>query len=209
LLLWAAASVGYSGELRVHRGYNVAWQPPTLTGEAQAIPHYMMGYFDACYFGCAPCGESCAIIDVSHNAWQERQYFMDRVASASGALALAEDPQLCASASAGQLTLAGCANADAFDLEPDGHLVVGGGQGVQCAAADDAGNVTLATCGAMPGQYWLLDSEGDLWSGVPITSPMLTTYTHARCLRASDAAGAALAAPICGYQSTTHWSLGP
>jgi hypothetical protein len=164
----------------------------------------MLGYFDACYLDCGPCGDSCVDLDPSHQAWLERQYFTNRVPSASGPLALLDDPQLCASVSAGQLVLADCANASPIELEPGGHLVVDG----QCVAAADDGSVALAACANTPAQYWLLDDEGNLWSGVPVTSPMVTSYDHVRCLTATDAAGAALAAPICGLQAHTSWSLG-
>ena len=48
----------------------------------------MLGYYEACYFGCGPCGTSCKTLDVSHDTWMHRQYSYDRVLpTGHGALA--------------------------------------------------------------------------------------------------------------------------
>ena len=205
MVMWAAARIGYNGPLRAHRGYDVENDTPTLLGVSYALPEYMLGYFDACYLQCAPCGESCAVPNISHQIWLQRQYAWDRVASGSGSLALSADTALCASASGGQLVLADCASASPLVLAATGALTIGG----QCVTADDDGSVTLATCTASPDQYWLLDGEGSLWNGLPVTSPLLDTYDHARCLSVNDTPGATLTAPICGLNLKTTWTLAP
>ena len=202
LVLWAAAQVGFTGALRIHRGYNVETEAATLTGVDYARPGLMLGYFDACYTGCGPCGYSCADPSPPHQTWMERQYFLDRLPSASGLLALAGGAQ-CATVSAGQLVLAGCDGASSLALDPSGHLMVDG----QCVAAGDSDSLALAACADTPAQYWLLDGEGNLWNGAPVTSAMLTSDDHARCLYADATPGAALAAPICGQDLNASWSL--
>ena len=198
--LWAAARAGYAGDLRAHRGYNIASNAPTFfAGPDYERAAYMLGFFDACYFHCGPCGDSCVYPDASHLAWLQREYSTDRALTATGQLALA-DASACATESGGGLALGSCAAASTVTLDPTGHLEVAGG----CIAAGADGTVAIAACSDDPSQYWLLDGEGNLWSGQPVTSSQLTTYDNARCL--SPQANV-LAAPICGLDLQTHWQL--
>jgi hypothetical protein len=202
-VLWAAASVGFTGDIRTHRGYNVAADAPTFTdGTDYARAAYMLGFFDACYLGCGPCGTSCVELDVSHHAWLQRQYSTPRMLAGSGVLALAKDASECATANGNSLVLGECPGASPMSLAPNGHLEVAGG----CIAANDDGSVTIAACAATPAQYWLLDGEGNLWNGQPVHIS-IDTYHPARCLHAEDAPSAAVTAPICGLGAHTSWSL--
>jgi hypothetical protein len=198
--LWALASIGYTGELRWHRGYNVGGEEPTLPDIDYAPSAGMLGYYEACYFGCGPCGTSCATLDPTHELWIRRQYGYERAAPTGATATLASaDGSTCASvAPNGELALGDCAAATPVRLEPWGHLVAR----ELCAASRRDGSVAFAPCAAVPEQYWLLDSEGHLWNGAPPDASAGMDYDHVRCM-APDAAGAI--APTCGADLQPTW----
>ncbi len=140
--LWSAARVGYPGSIRWHRGYNVAAETPTLSGADFSAAEHMLGYFDACYMGCGPCGTSCATIDVSHATWLQRQYSTARADATTGAL-VAEVSGACASVTAGgAVTLGDCASATTVALSAAGQLTAGGA----CATSAEHGPIAFAPC---------------------------------------------------------------
>ena len=55
-----------------------------------------------------------------------------------------------------------------------------------------------------PEQYWVLDSEGFLWNGVPPAPTGDMSYTHVRCLATADAQATS---PACGDQLRATWQL--
>lgn len=154
--LWGAARVGYTGALRWHRGYNVEDLPATLTDET--APARMLGYFEACYFGFAPCGSPSARLDTQEHAWMQRQYSFDRVTGAT--------------LDAGPV------------LDEHGHLAANGG----CLASTPDGRAYFTECADVAEQYWVLDSEGHLWNGAPPAPTGGMDYDHVRCLAALDSA---------------------
>jgi len=207
---WGAARLGYPGPIRWHRGYNVDVEPRTLDGEDYAAAHEMLGYFDACYTGCGPCGTSCSNPDPQHECWMSRQYSFTRSpVAASGPLALQAAPALCVSASPAGITVADCATADAVELDAGGHLHLAGLDGVCLASPlDPAGAVVLVPCATAPEQYWASDSEGHLWNGRRPGGAPGMDYDHVRCLNAEPQAGAAVTAPVCGSRLHPTWTLG-
>jgi hypothetical protein len=191
--LWGAARAGYTGALRWHRGYNVENESETLAADDYAAAAHVLGYFEACYFGCGPCGTSCSKLDNAHDTWLRRQYASDRVPAASGALALGD---ACATVLPdGTLALSDCTAATPFALQPDGHLTVN-----QMCVTEEA---MLAPCADVPEQYWLFGAEGQLWNGSP---PRAKQHrAHARCL--VGVAGAIGTAPTCGADLTASWAF--
>lgn len=200
--LWALARLGYSGPLRWHRGYNVADFAETLPDRDFVPAADMLGYYEACYFECGPCGTSCKKLDVTHEIWMRRQYFYDRVPEVGGVLAIADGGACATITPGGALALGDCASAEPMRLEPSGHLVAR----ELCAASTPAGDVELEPCANEPAQYWLLDSEGHLWNGAPPDATSGMDYDHVRCL-APDASGARAIAPTCGADLQPVWEL--
>jgi len=204
---WAAAQVGYAGPIRWHRGYNVEPEMPTLSDADYQAVKPMIGYFEACYFGCGPCGTSCTKLDEDHDTWLRRQYSSTRSpieAQGALALALADSGGGCVSLTPDrQLVLGDCASAAPIRLDPNGHLVLG-----DACLASPAGNyepLALEPCQATPSQYWVVDSEGMLWNGRPPGPIPVMDYDHVRCLDAAGAPGARLIAPICGNHLRPRW----
>ena len=215
--LWGAARAHYDGPIRWHRGYNVDNNPITLATADYTRVKPMLGYFEACYFGCGPCGTPCATLTQGHNDDLQRQYWTSRdPVAAAGALALAlEDGAGCVAVTAAGLALADCAGAAALRLDPDGHLVVDTGapppHAAQCLASP-AGNddpVVLAPCEDTPGQYWVVDGDGLVWNGLPPQPIADMAHNHVRCLSTAGGAGAAapaaITAPVCGDRLHPHW----
>jgi hypothetical protein len=203
---WAAARTGYAGAFTWHRGYNVADQPITLGDADFAAVAPMLGFFEACYFGCGSCGTPCPIakLDASHVTWLARQYSYARAPAANGALGLAGTAS-CLAASGGAIALEDCSAAPAMQLDPTGHLALGG----QCVASADDGSVALAPCAIAPEQYWLLDSEGMLWNGRTPAGADGMDYDHVRCLSIDPQPGATPTAPTCGEHLQPRWTITP
>jgi hypothetical protein len=192
---WAAARVGYDGAIRWHRGYNVDAEPVTMDDPTFGEVEPMLGYFEACYFGCGPCGRSCPTLDFQHDRWLHRQYSTTRIPVTTGSrLATAETSQ-CVTATA---ELADCSAATSVELAADGHLFIG----EQCLTA--GATVRLEACADVPAQYWVLDSEGGLWSGDVPGAVYDMDFDHVRCLSSN---GTTLTAPICGAHVHPHWML--
>ena len=190
--LWAAARVGYSGATIWNRGYNVDVEPPTLHGDELANARTLLGYYEACAYGCGPCGEPCPAVLEAHEIWLSRQYARQRVPEASGKLALGD---ACLDAS---LALGDCAAAPPITLAPTGSLRIGD----RCLASTAGDELVLEPCTSAPAQYWALDSRGALWNGRPPAPAADMTYDHVRCL--SDAG-----VPTCGANLQPHWRFVP
>jgi hypothetical protein len=190
---WAMAHYGYQGPLYWHRGYNVAREPITLDGEPFERAKYMLGFFEACYFGCAPCGNSCTTLDVTHEAWLRRQYGSRRQLDVGGKLATEGG---CLSSDATGTSLVDCASAPTFTLGRNGQLTTGG----LCLASQADGSVLPAPCEQTPAQFWMLDGEGFIWNG-RLPEPMSgMDYDHVRCLSPNGA-------PTCGANHQPRWQF--
>jgi hypothetical protein len=207
---WAAARLGYPGPIRWHRGYNVDVEPRTFDGDAYAAALKMLGYFDACYFGSAPCGTPSSHLDQSHECWMQRQYSFTRSpVEASAPLALQAAPALCVTPTPAGITVANCAAADAVELDARGHLHLAGLDGVCLASPlDPTAPVVLEPCDTVSEQYWASDSEGHLWNGRRPEGAPGMDYDHVRCLNAEPQPGAAVTAPVCGSRLSPRWSFG-
>jgi hypothetical protein len=209
--LWAAAQAGYPGAMRFHRGYNVDAEPVTLSQDDYDLVVPMLAHFEACYYGCAPCGSPCTELNEAHETWMHRQYSSDRSPlDAHGALALDEAAGLCAQARETGLVLGDCAGAPPVRIDATGHLQVGGA----CIAsvAGLAEPVALVPCADDPAQYWVSDSEGHLWNGRPPDPSADMAFDHVRCLDVVDGGAAAppgttLVAPTCGEHRRSRWHI--
>jgi len=201
--LWAAASAGYPGTIVAHRGYNVASEPANLSDADYAFVKPMLGYFEACYGGCAPCGMECATLDPSHDTWLRRQYAaIASPVTVAGRFESEDAPGACLALIEGMsIGLADCAAAAPLRLDDDRHLRATGLCAASASGNDDA--ITLAPCTDDPAQYWLLDDEGFLANGRPPVGVAEMYYDHVRCLAAAP--GALAGAPICGSRVHPRW----
>lgn len=203
--LWAAARARYAGPIRWHRGYNVEREPITLGDADYQTVEPMVGYFEACYSGCGPCGTSCRTLDVDFDAWLRRQYSSTRSPiEAMGALAQGSGGCLSVNA-VGAVVLDDCQTAAPVRLDPTGHLAIG-----DACLASSPGNgdpLALEPCRDAPSQYWVVDSDGLVWNGRPPRPAPAMDYDHVRCLAPVAASGAPLAAPLCGEHLQPHWQF--
>jgi len=210
---WGAARAGYQGAIRWHRAYSVDGEAITLDDADYQAVKPMLGYFWACYAGCAPCGTSCATLDPTHDVRLRRRYSATRsLVDTSGTLSLDDDPALCLSVAAGVVVIADCAGATQVQLDPSGHLRIpgDGGAAERCLASPPgaADPVVLEACDDTPEQYWAADSEHHVWNGRPPDAAPEMYYDHVRCLNAAPQPGAVLAAPICGSRLHPTWHFG-
>jgi hypothetical protein len=191
---WGAAQAEYAGSITWHRGYNVADEPITLSDEDYASASWMLGFFEACYGGCAPCGERCEQLPQAHEVWIRRQHEVSRVRSSSGAL-VAADGLSCVIRSAGKLAVGTCADAAQLELASNGKLIIDG----QCVSVNIDDQNAIEPCAAQrPEQFWAFDSEGMLWNGKLPTATQGMDYDHVRCF-AGDMS------PVCGSQLHPRW----
>src|SRR5262249_18640614 len=154
----------------------------------------MLGYFEACYFHCGPCGTSCPTLNPDHDTWLRRQYSSTRSPiEAQGTLALDGSGGCATVTAANEVVLGDCAGAAPVRLDARGHLLLGGA----CLTASlyNDGAVTLEGCHDAPTQYWLVDSDGFVWNGQPPHAVPDMEYDHVRCLDAGDGPGTPLTAP--------------
>jgi len=193
---WAMAKVGYTGPLYWHRGYNVADEAVTLDGDVFERSKWMLGFFEACYFGCAPCGTTCATLDPTHEIWLRRQYGSRRQLDVRGMLA---HDGTCLTIGESGAALGDCATAPVFELGSNGQLTTGDGM---CLASTSDGAVVTEVCDYSAAQYWMLDGEGLIWNGrLPLPAAEMD-YDHVRCLAADP-----IGAPTCGESLQPRWEF--
>lgn len=174
LAVLALARTKADVDLIAYRGYNVESEPvnkiPALFDETVGI----LGYYEACATGCAPCGQSCTTIDRSHKIWLSSRYALGARREVHGKL------RTTGGCLAGK-TLVPCEGAPAWTLS-GGHLAVAGG----CLAVDPTGALAIAACAPDPAQWFLSDDEGHLWSGVPPPTAPDLAHAHLLCITPLD-----------------------
>jgi hypothetical protein len=193
-LLWGAARSGYAGPLDWHRGYNVSVEPATLVGGDFEDATQMLGFYEGCATSCGECGFACPpdALNAAHVTWLARQYAATRVREARGKLASGDRCLL------SSLQLGDCSTASSFVLAADGRLMLDG----DCLTAADDSTLTVASCDNNAAQYWVFDSEGSVWNGLPPRAAGDMTYDHVRCLAA---AATSVSVPTCGAHTAVAW----
>jgi hypothetical protein len=202
--LWGAAQAGYTGTLVSHRGYSVDGLPITLSDADYARAKPMLGYFEACYFGCGPCGTECPTIEEKHHDYLLRQYASAALpGDPTTRLESIDAPGSCIAATSGGLGVADCGDPAALTYDSDRHLH---GAGL-CAASGPANDdpIALVACASDPAQYWIVDDEGLVANGRPPLPAPDMRFNHTRCLQA--AVGAAAGAPVCGKARLPRWRI--
>lgn len=171
-LLWGTARSGLGARIAFHRGDNVENEAPNLSDADYALTEGMLLSGD------------------EYPTWLRRQYGYDRRATVQGKLQ--QDGQ-CLGIASGVLAMVDCAGAPQFLLDASGALSTGGA----CLSASDSG-VTATGCTGDPSQRWWMDTEGAIWSAVPVAAPTLDA--HVRCL-------SGVMAPACGAGMHPTWTL--
>lgn len=161
-------------ELLAYRGYNMNGEPPNKDPAVFADAHHILGYYEACVTGCAPCGQSCTTVDKTHNELLGHRYAIGVRREARGRLRTAAG---CLAGTA----LAPCDQAPVWTLS-HGHLEGAGG----CLAVEATGELAVAECAPDPAQRWLSDDEGHLWAGVPPPPAPNLAHAHLLCITPMD-----------------------
>jgi hypothetical protein len=60
----------------------------------------------------------------------------------------------------------------------------------------------VASCDNNAAQYWVFDSEGSVWNGLPPRAAGDMTYDHVRCLAAATTS---VSVPTCGAHTAVAW----
>ncbi len=187
LALLAEARANSTAELRSYRGYSIDPEPANKADAIYADVLAVLARYEACYTGCAPCGQACseATIDPSHLLWLHRRYAVGFRRAAAGVLRGA----------AGCLQLDGtigdCAGAPAWRLDAYGELRAGDA----CLVASGG----TGPCTGGPDHRWFVDDEGHVWSGLPPDPAGVAGYDHLACLGAA----------ICGADGAPTWDFVP
>lgn len=202
--LWGAAQAGFQNTLISHRGYSVDPEPVNLSDADFALTKPMLGYFEACYFECGPCGTECATIADSHERYLRRQY--STIATPGGSddqLESLDTPGQCLADTGSGLALADCGDPGVLQLDRDHHLRRG-----ELCAASGTGNdnaLALVRCADEPSQYWVVPDEGYAVNGrSPLPEPDMR-FHHTRCLEALP--GMTARAPVCGVDRLPRWRI--
>ncbi|MEO6773045.1 MAG: FG-GAP-like repeat-containing protein [Kofleriaceae bacterium] len=172
----ALARTSAEVELIAYRGYNMVKEPANKPSALFDETRGILGYYEACTAGCAPCGQSCTTVERAHLVWLGRRYALGfrrdvrgRLRTPSGAGCL------------GGSALVPCDTAPVWTLS-GGHLAGAGG----CLAVDPTGALAIAPCAPDPTQRFLADDEGRLWSGLPPPFAPNLAYAHLRCVTPRD-----------------------
>jgi LmbE family N-acetylglucosaminyl deacetylase len=187
LALLAVGSANSMAELRSYRGYSVDPEPANKADAIYGDLLALLARYEACYAGCAPCGQACsaATIDPQHEIWLQRRYAVGFRRSVAGVV----------HGAGGCLLLDGttgdCASAPVWRLDAYGELRAGDA----CLLASGG----TGTCTGGPDRRWFVDDEGHVWSALPPDAASVADYDHLACL----------GAPICGADSAPTWDFAP
>lgn len=199
LLTLAMARTDSQAELVSYRGYNIGAEPANKLAPIYDASRSVLSRYEACATGCAPCGESCADIDPTHEAWLARRYAVGFRRAARGALQIGDR---CLRLGAGaSVSLGDCTAAPLWTLDA-GRLASDAG----CLDVQADGALTLNACTTTSSQRFLIDDEDHLWSGVPPTPQADMYFDHLWCLSPTDTGPRAV---LCGKSNAPVWRVVP
>jgi LmbE family N-acetylglucosaminyl deacetylase len=199
LTVLAMARAGSDAELISYRGYSVVGEPVNQPPALIAANRTLVGRYDACATGCAPCGDSCDEVAGGQADWTQRRYAVGFRRAVSGALELGGR---CLDVSGpDDVRLGDCADPTIWTLHA-GELEADGG----CLVVLPTGDVGVGACLGGPERRFFADDEGHLWSGVPPEPQPGMEFAHLRCL---VPAGPRVGAALCGIASAPVWHVAP
>jgi LmbE family N-acetylglucosaminyl deacetylase len=201
LAVLAAARAGTDAAFVSYRGYNVISEPPNNPEVIYDQVSLGMRAYEACQLGCASCGD--AACDQLSNSWYaallHRHYAIAmRQPPMSGLLQTAGG---CVTVDGSAVTLGDCARGTTLSFESHGMIRAG----ARCLRLARRGRLVAVPCRGGAEEYFLLDDEGHLWTGVPPAPGPAMDTNHTMCL-IGDAGG--VRAAVCGQSSAPQWVLG-
>ena len=202
--LLAAAEVGFTDEFIAHRGYSVASEPVDLSDDAGAESIASLQSYDACVLSCGECGESACsgALDPVHDLWLHRHYASARRGGVlHGKLSTIAVTPSCLRVNDAAPLAGACSDAPGWTLTASSALQAPNGA---CVTVSDDGSTSMQPCVGGIAQYFMLDDEGYLWSGLPPVAVADMEFDHLRCL-AID--GNVVSAPLCGADASQRWTL--
>lgn len=194
LAVLATARSTRAPELISYRGYDVASEPANTDPALFDRELEVLGHYEACARGCAPCGQACTIdqIDDVHTRWLERRYAIGMRTAADGQLRLG-DGCLTATTAGGDAAISACAGAPTWHLDGHGRLRASTGL---CLQVMFGGEIIAGSCRELgPGGRFFLDDEGRLWSGAVPAPADDMALAHLTCVGAT---GGRPRADLCG-----------
>jgi LmbE family N-acetylglucosaminyl deacetylase len=201
LALAATAASSRNPELISYRGYNVDAEPSNAAPALLARDLGVLAYYEACAAGCAPCGQACVTprFQPQHVRWMARRYAIGMRRATAGTLRFGDR---CLDATTGDPTMVDCATAPTWQLEARGTLRSSAG----CLRVQPGGAVVAVPCAASagPGDRFLFDDDGHLWSGLVPTPEDVTPRGHASCMTVD---GDRPRARTCGAGDAPIWEL--
>ena len=201
IALLATARAGSLAELRSYRGYDIQDEQVDKTDALYNEEQGVLAYYEACYAGCAPCGQACPAdkIDPTHVAWLHRRYAVGFVRGARGKLR--SGGQCLALDGNGAAVMADCASAPVWTIDAGGELRS------DAKTCLDADGLVADACAGGEQRRWFVDDEGRIWSGVAPAPAANMDYAHLACL-APDGAGG-VGAVLCGIDLAPAWQFVP
>jgi len=203
LAVLATAASSQDPELVSYRGYNISDEPANMSPALFARSADILGRYEACTRGCAPCGEACAIptLDKVHRDLLHRRYAIGMRTRASGLLRLG-DGCMDVTSAGDTAMISDCATVPTWQLDEHGTLRSSTGL---CLRALATGEVIGDTCGVDdPGGRFFLDDDGHLWTGVVPAAQRDMALAHLYCVGVS---GGRPRAELCGAPSAPIWEL--
>lgn len=201
LAVLAAARAGTDAAFVSYRGYNVNYDPPNNPEAIYNEVSLGMRAYEACQLGCASCGEAACdrLSDARYAGFLHRHYAVAmRQPPMSGFLQTAGG---CVTVDGDAVTLGNCARGTKLSFERQGMVRVGN----RCLRLAPSGRVVAKPCRGGAREYFLLDDEGHLWTGVaPVPGPAMDT-NHTMCLVGD---GSGVHAAVCGSSLAPRWVLG-
>ncbi|MGE5182419.1 MAG: FG-GAP-like repeat-containing protein [Acidobacteriota bacterium] len=207
IALLATARADSNAELISYRGYNMACEPVDKPDPLYAEQQQVFAYYEACYTGCAPCGEACPAdkIDPTHVVWLHRRYAVGFVRAARG---LVRGNGGClgfaAGATTGVAAVVDCSGAPVWNLDAGGELH---DDHDRCLVVADGGAIVAGACTGGADHRVFADDEGHLWTGVPPAPAAGMEYAHLACLAPAD--NGSVSAVLCGADLAPTWRFVP
>lgn len=201
LAVLAAAHANASAAFLSYRGYNVNYEAANNPDAIYDRVSLGMRAYEACQTGCASCADAVcdSVADPRYAAFLHRHYAIAmRQPPMSGFLQTAGG---CVTVDGDAVTLGDCTRATELSFEPHGMVRAGD----RCLRLARSGRLVAVPYRGGPREYFLLDDEGHLWTGVaPAPGPAMDS-NHTMCL-VGDASG--VHAVVCGSSFAPRWVLG-
>jgi len=199
LALLAAAHERTHAQIVSYRGYNVNYEPQNTPDAIYDRVSLGMRAYEACQIGCARCGNVCETVsDPRYLGFLHRHYAVaTRRPPITGVLQTAGR---CVIVAGDTVHLGDCAQATELRFSRGGAIHAG----ERCLRLTWFHGLVAAPCRNGPEEYFALDEEGHLWSGIAPDHALAMDNNHTMCL---VAAPSGVRAEACGGTIDQRWVL--